>query len=46
VILPRGKKRPDLQRWFDAEADPGLKWAELLARPHNRESHANARNST
>ena len=21
--LPRGKKRPDLQRWFDAEADPG-----------------------
>jgi predicted nucleic acid-binding protein len=42
LILPKGKKRTALERWFDAgagrlhclpwEADTGLKWAELLAR--------------
>jgi predicted nucleic acid-binding protein len=42
LILPIGKKRAALERWFDAgvgrlhclpwEADTGLKWAELLAR--------------
>jgi predicted nucleic acid-binding protein len=41
-ILPRGKKRTALERWFDDGAerlrcvpwdlDTGLKWAELLAR--------------
>ncbi len=42
LLLPRGKKRTALERWFDAgvgrlhclpwDADTGLKWAELLAR--------------
>jgi len=42
LILPKGKKRMALERWFDAgagrlhclawDADTGLKWAELLAR--------------
>jgi len=42
LILPKGKKRSVLERWFDAgvgrlhclpwDADSGLKWAELLAR--------------
>jgi toxin FitB len=42
LILPKGKKRTMLERWFDAgagrlhclpwDADTGLKWAELLAR--------------
>ena len=42
LILPEGKKRTALERWFDAgagrlhclpwDADTGLKWAELLAR--------------
>lgn len=42
LLLPKGKKRMALERWFDAgaqrlhclpwEADTGLKWAELLAR--------------
>jgi len=42
LLLPKGKKRTALERWFDAgvqrlrclpwEADTGLKWAELLAR--------------
>lgn len=42
LILPRGKKRMVLERWFNAgvgrlhclpwDADTGLKWAELLAR--------------
>jgi predicted nucleic acid-binding protein len=42
LILPRGRKRTALERWFDAgvqrlhclpwDADTGLKWAELLAR--------------
>lgn len=42
LILPKGKKRAALERWFDAgarrlhclpwDADTGLKWAELLAR--------------
>ena len=42
LILPKGKKRTGLERWFDAgagrlhclpwDADSGLKWAELLAR--------------
>ena len=42
LILPNGKKRSALERWFDAgaerlhclpwDADTGLKWAELLAR--------------
>ena len=40
-ILPKGKKRTALERWFDAgagrlhclpwDAESGLKWAELLA---------------
>ena len=42
LILPNGRKRTALERWFDAgagrlhclpwDADTGLKWAELLAR--------------
>ena len=42
LILPKGKKRTALERWFSAgvarfyclswDADTGLKWAELLAR--------------
>jgi toxin FitB len=42
LILPRGRKRTALERWFDAgvgrlqclpwDVDTGLKWAELLAR--------------
>ncbi|MBZ5635460.1 MAG: PIN domain-containing protein [Acidobacteriia bacterium] len=42
LILPRGRKRAALERWFDAgvgslhclpwDAATGLKWAELLAR--------------
>jgi toxin FitB len=42
LILPKGKKRATLERWFDGgvgrlhclswDADTGLKWAELLAR--------------
>jgi predicted nucleic acid-binding protein len=42
LILPRGRKRLALERWFDAgvgriqclpwDAETGLKWAELLAR--------------
>ena len=42
LILPKGKKRTALERWFDAgvqrlhcltwDADTGLRWAELLAR--------------
>ncbi len=42
LILPKGRKRTGLERWFDAgvgrlhclswDADTGLKWAELLAR--------------
>ena len=42
LLLPRGKKRTALERWFAGgvqrlhclpwEADTGLKWAELLAR--------------
>ena len=42
LLLPRGKKRTRLERWFDEgvrrlhclpwEADTGLRWAELLAR--------------
>ena len=42
LILPKGRKRASLERWFDAgigrlhclpwDADTGLKWAELLAR--------------
>jgi len=42
LILPRGRRRTGLERWFDAgvgrlhclpwDADTGLKWAELLAR--------------
>jgi predicted nucleic acid-binding protein len=42
LILPKGKKRTALERWFDIgvgrlhclawDADTGLKWAELLAR--------------
>jgi predicted nucleic acid-binding protein len=41
LILPKGRKRSSLERWFDAGAgrihclpwdgDTGLKWAELLA---------------
>lgn len=46
LILPRGKRRIALERWFDAgvgrlnclpwDADTGMKWAELLA--HLRKS--------
>ena len=42
LLLPRGRKRERLERWFDEgvrrlhcvpwEADTGLRWAELLAR--------------
>jgi predicted nucleic acid-binding protein len=42
LILPKGRKRAALERWFDAgagrlhclawDSDTGLKWAELLAR--------------
>ena len=42
LILPKGKKRTALERWFDAgvgrlhclpwTSDTGLRWAELLAR--------------
>jgi hypothetical protein len=42
LLLPRGKKRAELERWFDEgvkrlhclpwEAETGLRWAELLAR--------------
>jgi hypothetical protein len=42
LLLPKGKKRTALERWFDDgvqrlhclpwEADTGLKWADLLAR--------------
>ena len=42
LLLPRGKRRARLERWFDAgvqrlhclpwEAETGLRWAELLAR--------------
>jgi predicted nucleic acid-binding protein len=42
LILPEGRKRAALERWFGAgvgrlrclpwDTDPGLKWAELLAR--------------
>ena len=42
LLLPKGKRRTALERWFDAgarrlhclpwEAEHGLRWAELLAR--------------
>lgn len=42
LLLPRGKRRAKLERWFDEgvrrlhclpwEAETGLRWAELLAR--------------
>ena len=42
LVLPKGKKRAALERWFEAgagrlhclswDADTGQKWAELLAR--------------
>jgi toxin FitB len=42
LLMPKGRKRTALERWFDAgvqrlyclpwEAETGLKWAELLAR--------------
>jgi predicted nucleic acid-binding protein len=42
LILPKGRKRTSLERWFDAgvgrvhclpwDADTGLEWANLLAR--------------
>ena len=42
LLLPRGKRRTRLERWFDGgiqrlqclpwEAETGLRWAELLAR--------------
>jgi toxin FitB len=42
LLLPKGKKRTALERWFDSgvqrlhclpwEADTGMRWAELLAR--------------
>src|ERR1700720_2878370 len=44
LLLPRGKRRAGLERWFDAgvqrlhclpwEASTGLQWAELLGRLH------------
>ena len=46
LLLPKGKKRASLERWFDAgarmlhclpwEAETGLKWAELVARLRTR----------
>ena len=46
LILPKGRKRMALERWFSAgaarlhclpwDADTGLKWAELLARLRTR----------
>ena len=46
LLLPKGKKRVRLERWFDAgvqrlhclpwEVNTGLKWAELLARLRTR----------
>ncbi len=46
LILPKGRKRAALERWFDGgigrlhclawDADTGLKWAELLARLRTR----------
>ena len=45
LVLPKGRKRAALERWFDAgvgalnclpwDAETGLKWAELLARLRN-----------
>lgn len=42
LVLPKGKKRTELEHWFDAgigrleclpwDAETGLQWAELLAR--------------
>lgn len=42
LVLPKGKKRAELEHWFDAgvgrleclpwDAETGLQWAELLAR--------------
>ena len=42
LLLPKGKRRAKIERWFDAgvqrlhclpwESDTGLRWAELLAR--------------
>ena len=42
LLLPKGRKRASLERWFDAgvsrlrclpwEAETGLRWAQLLAR--------------
>jgi len=42
LLLPRGRRRASLERWFDAgvrrlhclawDAETGLRWAELLAR--------------
>ena len=51
LILPKGKKRTALERWFDSgmvrlhclawDADTGLQWAELLAASaHQRGGHA------
>lgn len=44
LLLPRGRRRTRLERWFDEgvrrlqclpwEAEAGLRWAELLARLH------------
>ena len=44
LILPRGRRRTALERWFEAgvsrlnclawDSETGLKWAELLARLH------------
>lgn len=46
LILPKGRKRTSLERWFDAgvgrlhclpwDLETGLKWAELLARLRTR----------
>ena len=46
LLLPKGKKRAALERWFDLgvqrlhcipwESETGLKWAELLARLRSR----------
>src|ERR1035437_8337850 len=47
LILPKGRKRAALERWFDAgvgvlhclpwDADTGLKWAELRSEEHTSE---------
>ncbi|MDO8677081.1 MAG: hypothetical protein Q7R30_00735 [Acidobacteriota bacterium] len=53
LLLPKGKKRTALERWFDGgvqrlhclawDAETGLRWAELLAPSHRRKGNADQR---